>query len=57
MSKYLSRSRLLWSLLALSLAAIAVAGVSSATASGKSCGTVTLNEQAWSGSTANSYVA
>ena len=36
---------------------LAFAGVSSATAGGKSCGTVTLNEQAWSGSTANTYVA
>src|SRR5262249_38319687 len=38
-------------------AAVAVAVGSSATAAAKSCGTVTLNEQAWSGSTANTYVA
>jgi glycine betaine/proline transport system substrate-binding protein len=38
------------------LAALAVVG--SATArSGAGCGTVTLNEQAWAGSTANTYVA
>jgi glycine betaine/proline transport system substrate-binding protein len=58
MKKHLSRrSGLLLPLLALALGAIAIAGVSSATAGGKSCGTVTLNEQAWSGSTANTYVA
>jgi len=58
MSKYLSRRRrLVLPLFALALAAIAVAGVSSATAGSKACGTVTLNEQAWSGSTANTYVA
>ena len=58
MARHLTRRRrLLLPLLALSLAAIAFAGVSSATAGGKSCGTVTLNEQAWSGSTANTYVA
>ncbi len=58
MSKYLSRrGRLLLPLLAVGLAAIAFAAVGSATAGGKSCGTVTLNEQAWAGSTANTYVA
>jgi glycine betaine/proline transport system substrate-binding protein len=37
---------------------VAIAGASTATArSSASCGTVTLNEQAWSGSTANTYVA
>ena len=35
---------------------VAGAGTAGATAA-KSCGTVTLNEQAWSGSTANTYVA
>jgi len=58
MSKHLVRRRRLFlPLFALALAAIAFAGVSSATASRKSCGTVTLNEQAWAGSTANTYVA
>jgi glycine betaine/proline transport system substrate-binding protein len=39
-------------------AAAAFAVVGSATArSGAGCGTVTLNEQAWAGSTANTYVA
>jgi glycine betaine/proline transport system substrate-binding protein len=38
------------------LAALVVAGTATAR-SGASCGTVTLNEQAWSGSTANTYVA
>jgi glycine betaine/proline transport system substrate-binding protein len=44
---------------ALVLAVTATLGVvGSATArSGASCGTVTLNEQAWAGSTANTYVA
>src|SRR6266487_3852159 len=44
---------------ALVLAVVAALGVvSSATArSGAGCGTVTLNEQAWAGSTANTYVA
>src|SRR5436305_3130167 len=44
---------------ALVLGAVATLGVvGSATArSGASCGTVTLNEQAWAGSTANTYVA
>ncbi len=38
------------------LAALAVVATASAR-SGAGCGTVTLNEQAWSGSTANTYVA
>ena len=38
------------------LAGLAAAGTATATAT-KSCGTVTLNEQAWAGSTANTYVA
>jgi glycine betaine/proline transport system substrate-binding protein len=32
-------------------------GSSSSASSGKDCGTVTLNEQAWAGSTANTYIA
>jgi glycine betaine/proline transport system substrate-binding protein len=36
--------------------ALTVAGMATARTT-KSCGTVTLNEQAWSGSTANTYVA
>ena len=39
------------------LAVVAALGVGSAGASAKKCGTVTLNEQAWAGSTANTYVA
>src|SRR5881394_3018100 len=44
---------------ALALTAVAALGVvGSATArTGAGCGTVTLNEQAWAGSTANTYVA
>jgi glycine betaine/proline transport system substrate-binding protein len=48
-------------IVATALALVAVAGLAaaqSATAkTAKSCGTVTLNEQAWAGSTANTYVA
>ena len=32
-------------------------GSNSSASSGKDCGTVTLNEQAWAGSTANTYIA
>jgi glycine betaine/proline transport system substrate-binding protein len=32
-------------------------GTASTNTSGKKCGTVTLNEQAWAGSTANTYIA
>ena len=32
-------------------------GGSSQSASGKDCGTVVLNEQAWAGWTANTYIA
>jgi glycine betaine/proline transport system substrate-binding protein len=49
------RSRTVLAVVALAL--VAVFGVGSAGASGKACGTVTLNEQAWAGSTANTYVA
>src|SRR5438046_1871106 len=38
------------------MAALAAAGTATARTT-KSCGTVTLNEQAWAGSTANTYVA
>jgi len=38
------------------VAGLAAAGTATATNT-KSCGTVTLNEQAWAGSTANTYVA
>ena len=38
------------------VAGLAAAGTATATPT-KSCGTVTLNEQAWAGSTANTYVA
>jgi|SwirhisoilCB3_FD_contig_111_278715_length_1086_multi_3_in_0_out_0_1 glycine betaine/proline transport system substrate-binding protein len=45
--------------LAIAAVAVMVAGPAGArsTASSASCGTVTLNEQAWAGSTANTYVA
>jgi glycine betaine/proline transport system substrate-binding protein len=39
------------------VAACAVLGGGSAAASAKKCGTVTLNDQAWAGATANTYVA
>ena len=44
---------------ALGVVAVVVAALAagSAGAKGSSCGTVTLNEQAWAGSTANTYVA
>jgi len=49
---------LLLPVFALALAAVGFTVVGSATAkSGAKCGTVTLNEQAWAGSTANTYVA
>jgi glycine betaine/proline transport system substrate-binding protein len=58
MSKHLKRRRRLFlPLFALALSAIAFAGVSSATAGGKACGTVTLNQQAWIGSESNTAVA
>ena len=48
-------------IVATGLALIAVAGLAAAgtatARTAKSCGTVTLNEQAWAGSTANTYVA
>ncbi len=52
-----SRVRILAAVAAAALvAALAVVGTAGAR-SGASCGTVTLNEQAWAGSTANTYVA
>ena len=60
MSHHLRRRRGRWVLAAtLALAvvgALSVVGMATAR-SAKSCGTVTLNEQAWAGSTANTYVA
>jgi glycine betaine/proline transport system substrate-binding protein len=48
-------------IIATGLALVAVAGLAAAgtatAKTAKSCGTVTLNEQAWAGSTANTYVA
>src|SRR5919197_1124092 len=46
-----------WAAIALVAAAALAVGGSAAARSGASCGTVTLNEQAWAGSTANTYVA
>ena len=43
--------------LAVASAVVAVLAAGPAGARSKSCGTVTLNEQAWAGSTANTYVA
>jgi len=45
-----------WVGLALVAAAALAAGGTAAIGSGSKCGTVTLNEQAWVGSTANTYV-
>ncbi len=60
MSHYLGAQRGRW-IVAAALALVVVAGLAAAgtaTATNtKSCGTVTLNEQAWAGSTANTYVA
>jgi glycine betaine/proline transport system substrate-binding protein len=59
MSERLGARRGLWAAAVLALAAIAalaVVGVAGAKRTA-SCGTVTLNEQAWAGSTANTYVA
>jgi glycine betaine/proline transport system substrate-binding protein len=50
-------NRWLWpALVLIAAAALTVAGSAAATR-GASCGTVTLNEQAWAGSTANTYIA
>jgi glycine betaine/proline transport system substrate-binding protein len=60
MSKGFNRRRLaaVVGVLAVATAAAAVLAVGPAGARSKaSCGTVTLNEQAWAGSTANTYVA
>ena len=61
MSKGLKGRRLatVVGLLAVAAAATAVlaAGAAGARNASKACGTVTLNEQAWAGSTANTYVA
>jgi glycine betaine/proline transport system substrate-binding protein len=59
MSDRLGARRGRWVAAALALAvAAALAAAGAATArTGAGCGTVTLNEQAWSGSTANTYVA
>src|SRR5213083_1985533 len=52
------RGRWFWAVSALAAAAALMAGVASAAGSSASkCGTVTLNEQAWAGSTANTYIA
>jgi glycine betaine/proline transport system substrate-binding protein len=50
------RVRLVAAAVLVAAASFAVAGTATAR-SGAGCGTVTLNEQAWSGSTANTYVA
>jgi glycine betaine/proline transport system substrate-binding protein len=60
MSHHLGARRARWivagSLALAVVGALSVAGMATAR-SAKSCGTVTLNEQAWAGSTANTYVA
>ncbi len=50
------RGRWAWGVLALALAAAAVVVASASAGHAASCGTVTINEQAWAGSTANTYV-
>jgi glycine betaine/proline transport system substrate-binding protein len=54
-----ARRRGLWATAMLALAAAAALAVvgGAGARQAKSCGTVTLNEQAWAGSTANTYVA
>jgi glycine betaine/proline transport system substrate-binding protein len=49
--------RVVTAALALAVTAALAAAGSATARTGASCGTVTLNEQAWSGSTANTYVA
>jgi glycine betaine/proline transport system substrate-binding protein len=51
-----ARTALVIAALAAGIAALAIVSTAGARSSA-SCGTVTLNEQAWSGSTANTYVA
>jgi glycine betaine/proline transport system substrate-binding protein len=64
----LKTHRKLWAVVAALMLALALAacgeskdddggGGESASAGGKDCGTVVLNEQAWAGSTANTYIA
>src|SRR5439155_10650213 len=50
------RGRWAWCVLALALAAAAVVVASASAGHAASCGTVSINEQAWAGSTANTYV-
>jgi glycine betaine/proline transport system substrate-binding protein len=59
MSNPVGGRSLRWLLAAAALvgAATLVAGAATAGASAQKCGTVTVNEQAWAGSTANTYVA
>jgi glycine betaine/proline transport system substrate-binding protein len=59
MSKGFNRRRLaaVVGVLVVAIAAVAVLAAVPAGARTSSCGTVTLNEQAWAGSTANTYVA
>jgi glycine betaine/proline transport system substrate-binding protein len=58
MSRRLRAHRVRVAVLATALVALTLAVVSTATArSSSSCGSVTLNQQAWAGSTANTYVA
>jgi len=49
--------RRLWAAVALAAASLVAVGGASSAGGAASCGTVTLNEQAWAGSTANTYVA
>jgi glycine betaine/proline transport system substrate-binding protein len=60
MSNRLGRRSLVWLVAVLALgaaAALAAGGSAIAKSSAGKCGTVTVNEQAWAGSTANTYVA
>src|SRR5690242_11815112 len=57
MSGRLGSRRVSVVILVFTLAVCAALSGGSAAAGAKKCGTVTLNEQAWAGSTANTYVA
>ena len=55
--RFRGRRRYVFTAAGVAIAAIAVMLVGTAGAAKSACGTVTLNEQAWAGSTANTYVA
>src|SRR3954452_24977114 len=55
--RFRGRRRFALAAAGLAIAATAVMLVGTAGAAKSACGTVTLNEQAWAGSTANTYIA